>query len=132
MMFKMTSHIAFFKGKLWGQRSFLKVTGDRVAGIRNVDAVIPPRLRSSKGPTWEGSSISFLVSAAATMWPVPASLPTCSVRQDRRVLTPCFSILPAPAATPVDCLSPLLKEKGLRYGTMAQGGAKCGENGQAG
>src|SRR4051794_33712032 len=33
-----------------------------------------------------------LVSAAATIRPVSASTPRCSLRQDRRVLVPCFSV----------------------------------------
>ena len=52
---------------------------------------------SSKGPTWEPSSASLSVSTAATIWPVSASMPRCSFRQDRRVLVPCFSISHSPA-----------------------------------
>src|SRR4051795_8934523 len=52
---------------------------------------------SSKGPTWEPSSTSLVVSAVATIWPVSASIPMCSFRQDRRVLVPCFSSSHSPA-----------------------------------
>ena len=56
-----------------------------------------PSTWSSKGPTWEPSSTSLVVSAAATIWPVSASMPMCSFRQDRRVLVPCFSSSHSPA-----------------------------------
>ena len=39
----------------------------------------------------DASSTSLGVSVEATIWPVPASTPRCSVRHDRRVAVPCFS-----------------------------------------
>ena len=62
-----------------------------------VNDVTEAAIWSSKGTTWEPSSTSLRVSDAATIWPVSASMPMCSVRQDRRVLAPCFSISHSPA-----------------------------------
>ena len=39
--------------------------------------VIAPATWSSKGPAWEPSSTSLVVSAVATIWPVSASTPRC-------------------------------------------------------
>jgi hypothetical protein len=51
-----------------------------------------------QGSACEPSSRSLVVSAAATIRPVSASAPMCSLRHDRRRLVPCFSTnhLPAP------------------------------------
>ena len=45
---------------------------------------------ASKGLTCEASSVSCGVNDEATISPVPASTPRCSLRQERRVLVPCF------------------------------------------
>ena len=55
-----------------------------------------PATWSSKGPTCEPSSTSWVVSSDATIRPVSASTPRCSFRQDRRLLVPCFSISHSP------------------------------------
>src|SRR4051794_20736609 len=55
-----------------------------------------PATWSSKGPTCEPSSTSWVVSSDATIRPVAASTPRCSFRQDRRLLVPCFSISHSP------------------------------------
>jgi hypothetical protein len=64
------------------------VGGER--GDRTVDLI-------KKVPTCMPSSTSLVVSAAATMWPVPASTPMCSLRHDQRLLAPCFSSNHSPA-----------------------------------
>src|SRR3954467_14997994 len=46
---------------------------------------------SSRGSTWEASSTSRSVRREATIRPVTASKPMCSLRQERRLLVPCFS-----------------------------------------
>src|SRR5215216_4794215 len=61
-----------------------------------MNEAIGPSTWSSKGPTWEPSSTSWVVSVAATIWPVSASLPRCNFRQDRRALVPCFSTSHSP------------------------------------
>src|SRR5258706_10015762 len=60
---------------------------------------------SSKGPTCEPSSTSLVVNAAATIRPVSASTPMCSLRHDRRRLVPCFSTNHSPAP---DSFNPVL------------------------
>src|SRR5829696_8012818 len=64
-----------------------------------------PATWSSKGPAWEPSSTAWVVSVAATIWPVSASTPRCSLRHDRRVRVPCFSISHSPGP---HSLSPVL------------------------
>src|SRR3954452_14446115 len=61
-----------------------------------MNEAIGPSTWSSKGPTCAPSSTSWVVSVAATIWPVSASRPRCNLRQDRRVLVPCFSISHSP------------------------------------
>jgi hypothetical protein len=51
-----------------------------------------PATWSSNGPTWTPSSTSLLVNAEATIWPVSASTPRCSLRHARCPLVPCFSV----------------------------------------
>src|ERR1700746_1089051 len=52
-----------------------------------------------------GSSTSLVVNAAATIRPVSASTPMCSLRHDRRRLVPCFSTNHSPAP---DSFNPVL------------------------
>src|SRR3954447_20180221 len=66
-----------------------------------VNEAIGPVTWSSKGPTWEPSSTSLVVSSDATIRPVSASTPMWSLRQDRRTLVPCFSISHSPGPTPL-------------------------------
>src|SRR4051812_20579576 len=61
-----------------------------------VNEATGPVTWSSKGPTCEPSSPSWVVSADATIRPVSASTPTWSFRQDRRLLAPCFSTSHSP------------------------------------
>jgi hypothetical protein len=64
------------------------ITGERSAGIANP---------VEQGSDLQPSSRSLVVSAAATMRPVSASIPMCSLRDDRRRLVPCFSTNHSPA-----------------------------------
>ncbi len=52
-----------------------------------------PATWSSKGPTWDGSQASLPVSVAATISPVSASVPMCSVRRAPRVLVLCLALV---------------------------------------
>jgi hypothetical protein len=69
-----------------------------VVGTPPVNDATDPATWSSKALTSAPSSTSFVVSVAATIWPVSASMPMCNFRQDRRVFVPCFSTSHSPAA----------------------------------
>src|SRR3954469_22774389 len=73
-----------------------------------MNEAIGPSTWSRKGPTWEPSSTSWVVSVAATIWPVSASRPMCNFRQDRRALVPCFSTSHSPGP---QSLRPVLSTK---------------------
>src|SRR5271156_1497330 len=72
---------------------------------------------SSKGPTCEPSSTSLVVNAAATIRPVSASTPMCSLRHDRRRLVPCFSANHSPAP---DSFNPVLPQSQAEHGAKRQ------------
>jgi hypothetical protein len=55
-----------------------------------------PILPFSAMPTWEASFTSFVISSAARISPVSASIPIGNFRQERRVLVPRFSISHSP------------------------------------
>src|ERR1700746_4172895 len=67
-----------------------------------------------------GSSTSLVVNAAATIRPVSASTPMCSLRHDRRRLVPCFSTNHSPAA---DSLHPVLSPIRCPGSALDGGGA---------
>lgn len=85
-----------------------------------VNDATDPVTWSSKALTSAPSSTSFVVSVAATIWPVSASMPMCIFRHDRRVFVPCFSTshsLAPPSLRPVlstsRCIgSTLLRDRG--------------------
>src|SRR3954464_14038606 len=86
-----------------------------------VNEATGPATWSSKGPAWEPSSASLVVSAAATIWPVSAFTPMCNLRQNRRVLVPCFSIShsPGPHSFPVLSTSRQMHRLGIATSTGA-------------
>jgi hypothetical protein len=76
------------------------------------------------GPARTPSSISLLVNSDATIWPVSASTPRCSFRQDRRVLEPCFSTSHSPAPHNFSPVLSTTKWTGRASSSAAVGGGR--------